>query len=279
MLSSHLADVIIIVFVILCAAVLGSFANVLVYRLPLQILKPDHQSNGSFNIAVPSSHCPSCQTPLKWWHNIPLLSFILLRGRCAFCQAAIGWRYFWIELGTVALAVACMWLFGVSTMALAAFAFVYILWVLSWIDAQHGLLPDVLTLGLLISGLLLKVWFTPWALLDAVFGAALGYALLWLPYMFYLKWRGVVGLGLGDCKLLAAVGAWLGWAFIPMVALVASVLGLSYGVLLFVRSRSESMLGLGAVQIPFGPFIAIASVVVALGSSSIMRLVPHMFGS
>ena len=265
-------------FVLLCAASFGSFANVLIYRLPRMLFgEKTHQA--VFNIAVPASFCPHCQRTLKWWHNIPLLSFILLRGRCAFCQAAIGWRYVWIELGTVALAVACIWLFGVSTMALAAFAFVYILWVLSWIDAQHRLLPDVLTLGLLVSGLLLKVWFTPWALLDAVFGAALGYALLWLPYMFYLKWRGVVGLGLGDCKLLAAVGAWLGWAFIPMVALVASVLGLSYGVLLFVRSRSESMVGFGAVQIPFGPFIAIASVVVALGSSSIMRLVPHMFGS
>lgn len=262
-------DGMMIFVLLLCAAALGSFANVLVYRLPLQMMRGEAGVDvdvKAFNIAVPASHCPSCQTPLKWWQNIPLMSFCLLRGHCAYCHASIGWRYFWVELGTVLLAALCLWHFGVSAMALAAFGFAYVLWVLSWIDVQHRLLPDVLTLGLLWGGLLLKAWFAPWMLVDAVLGAVFGYLLLWLPYVLYLKWRGVVGLGLGDCKLLAAVGAWLGWAQVPSVALWASMLGLLYGVLHFLWRRP---LGerLGAVQIPFGPFISVASVLVALWSS------------
>lgn len=271
MSALHAGDAFITLMALLCAAALGSFANVLVYRLPLQILSDtDGQTHGSvFNIAVPASHCPACQTPLKWWQNVPLVSFVLLRGRCAFCHAAIPWCYFWIELGTVLWAMLCLWRFGVGGMALAAFGFGYVLWVLSWIDARHYVLPDVLTLGLLWSGLLLKAWFAPWTLADAVFGAVLGYALLWLPYAVYLKWRGVVGLGLGDCKLLAAVGACLGWMPVPSVALWASILGLIYGGLLFVGRRHNTE-RLGAVQIPFDPFIAAASVLVVLWPSLVI---------
>lgn len=267
----HAGDAFIVLIALLCAAALGSFANVLVYRLPLQILSEQGaQTQGAaFNIAVPASHCPACQTPLKWWQNVPLVSFVLLRGRCAFCYAAIPWRYFWIELGVVLWAALCLWRFGVGGMALAAFAFGYMLWVLSWIDAQHRLLPDVLTLGLLWSGLLLKAWFAPWTLADALFGAVLGYALLWLPYIAYLKWRGVVGLGLGDCKLLAAVGACLGWASVPSIVLWASLLGLIYGVLHFVGQRQNAGY-LGAVQIPFGPFISTATVLIMLWPSLVI---------
>lgn len=253
---------------LLCAAALGSFANVLVYRLPLQILHEHTDGREPFNIAVPASHCPSCQTPLRWWHNVPLMSFILLKGRCAFCHASIPRRYFWIELGTVLIAVVCLSLLGIGIKALALFVFLYGLWVLSWIDALHQLLPDVLTLGLLWMGLLLRAWLAPVSLGDAVWGAALGYVLLYLPHALYLKWRGEVGLGLGDAKLLAAVGAWLGLLHVPTVLLLACVAGLIYGAAHFLgRARAThgvDVQDLRRVRIPFGPFISMAAASIAL---------------
>lgn len=254
---------------LLCATAFGSFANVLVYRLPLQILRSEaalQETDSTFNIAVPASHCPSCQTPLKWRHNIPLLSFVFLKGRCAFCHAVIPARYFWIELGTIALAYACLWLWGVNAAALMVFAVLYVLWVLIWIDALYRLLPDVLTLGLLWAGLLVRASLAPASLADAVLGAALGYVLLWLPYAVYLQWRGEVGLGLGDAKLLAAIGAWLGVLVVPYVLLLGSVLGLIYGVAQFAcrRLRAGERQRLGGVQIAFGPFIIVAAIAVAL---------------
>ena len=261
-------------WLLLCAAALGSFANVLVYRLPMQIVREFDEvdsSKGGFNIAVPASHCPSCHTPLTWWQNVPLMSFILLKGRCAFCHAPIPRRYFWIELGTVLIAIVCLSLFGVGVKALALFVLLYALWVLSWIDALYQLLPDVLTLGLLWAGLLLRAWFAPMSLGDAVWGAALGYVLLYLPHVLYLKWRGEVGLGLGDAKLLAAVGAWLGLVHVPTVLLLACVAGLMYGGVRFLgyarathRVEVQDLVDLRRVRIPFGPFISMATAFIVL---------------
>ena len=261
-------------WLLLCAAALGSFANVLVYRLPMQIVRAFDEvdsSKGAFKIAVPASHCPSCHTPLKWWQNVPLMSFMLLKGRCAFCHVPIPRRYFWIELGTVWIAIACLSLFGVGVKALALFVLLYALWVLSWIDALYQLLPDVLTLGLLWAGLLLRAWFAPMSLGDAVWGAALGYVLLYLPHVLYLKWRGEVGLGLGDAKLLAAVGAWLGLVHVPTVLLLACVAGLMYGGVRFLgyarathRVEVQDLVDLRRVRIPFGPFISMATAFIVL---------------
>ena len=263
---------------LLGAAALGSFANVLVYRLPIQMMQSGCVSEGVeeaegadavkvFNIAVPVSHCPACQTPLKWWQNVPLVSFVLLKGRCAFCHEAIPRRYFWIELGAVLIAVACLSLFGIDVKALIVFVFLYALWVLSWIDALHQLLPDVLTLGLLWVGLLLRACWAPMTLADAVLGVALGYALLYLPSVLYLKWRGEVGLGLGDAKLLGAIGAWLGLVHVPTVLLLASVLGLLYGGAQFLararsvgRTAAQSVSDVRRLRIAFGPFISLAAV-------------------
>lgn len=261
-------------WLLLCAAALGSFANVLVYRLPLQIVRVFDEvdlTKGGVNIAVPASYCPSCHTSLKWWQNIPLMSFILLKGHCAFCHAPIPRRYFWIELGTVLIAIVCLLLFGVGVKALTLFILLYGLWVLSWIDALYQLLPDVLTLGLLWVGLLLRAWFASMSLGDAVWGAALGYVLLYLPHVLYLKWRGEVGLGLGDAKLLAAVGAWLGLTHVPMVLLLACVAGLVYGCVRFLGrahatycTESQDLVDLRRVRIPFGPFISMAATLIAL---------------
>ena len=261
-------------WLLLCAAALGSFANVLVYRLPMQIVRASDEvdsSKGAFNIAVPASHCPSCHMPLKWWQNVPLMSFIWLKGRCAFCHAPIPRRYCWIELGTVLIAIACLSLFGIGVKALALFVLLYALWVLNWMDALYQLLPDVLTLGLLWTGLLLRAWFAPMSLDDAVWGAVLGYVLLYLPHVLYLKWRGEVGLGLGDAKLLAAVGAWLGLVHVPTVLLLACVAGLMYGGVRFLgrarvthRVEAQDLRDLRRVRIPFGPFISMATALIVL---------------
>ena len=209
--------------------------------------------------------------PLKWWQNVPLMSFISLKGRCAFCHAPIPRRYFWIELGTVLIAIACLSLFGIGVKALALFVLLYALWVLNWMDALYQLLPDVLTLGLLWTGLLLRAWFAPMSLDDAVWGAVLGYVLLYLPHVLYLKWRGEVGLGLGDAKLLAAVGAWLGLVHVPTVLLLACVAGLMYGGVRFLgrarvthRVEAQDLRDLRRVRIPFGPFISMATALIVL---------------
>lgn len=255
------------VWVAVLAAVLGSFANVLIHRLPLMVMRElgeaavDNESAGVdavFNIASPASHCPACYSPLRWWHNVPLLSFVLLRGRCGFCRERIPSRYVWVELGTVALGLYCASKFGFNVLALSWFAFLYVLWVAAWIDAAHFLLPDALTLSLLWMGLILKVFFNPAALPDAILGAAMAYGMLRIIYEVYFALTGKHGMGMGDMKLLAAIGAWLGLVNVPQVVLVSCAVALLFA--LYARWRFR------AVMIPFGPFLAVgAAVVVATG--------------
>ena len=251
-------------WVLACAAAFGSFANVLIYRLPRMLLGMNTNTphdNPSFNIAVPASFCPQCQHTIQWWHNIPLLSFIGLRGRCAYCHQSIPMRYFWVELGTVLWALLSVWMFGLTWQALSSFVFFSVLWVASWIDALHFLLPDVLNYVLFGMGLVVAMAFAHngvgVALIDALSGAAFGYVMLWIPYFTYLKWRGIEGLGLGDCKLLAAIGCWQGVVAVPNVLLFACVLALVFGVLM-AWSRHQTV---ATLKIPFGPFISAAAVI------------------
>ena len=243
--------------IIVLAAVFGSFANVLVYRLPLMVLREEDDENRSrltFNLACPASHCPSCDRPLRWWHNIPMLSYIVLRGRCGFCHTAIPRRYFWIELGSVLMGLYCYWHFGWSVDALMWFMFLFILWVMAWIDVAYFLLPDALTLFLLWLALLWKALMMPEQLVDAVLGAALGYLLLRTVYEVHHYFTGRQGMGMGDMKLIAAIGAWLGLTQVPNVLLVACISALVYAV--YVRLRFQTMM------IPFGPFLALGAVFV-----------------
>ncbi|MBS1174913.1 MAG: pppA [Burkholderiaceae bacterium] len=250
-------------WVVLCAAAFGSFANVLIYRLPRMLLGEENSSRdkNTFNIAVPASFCPQCQHAIQWWLNIPLLSFIYLRGQCAYCHQPIPMRYFLVELGTVLWALLSVFWFGLTWQALSSFVFFYVLWVASWIDALYFLLPDVLNYVLLGIGLVVAMAFAHngvgAALVDALSGAALGYVILWIPYFAYLKWRGLEGLGLGDCKLLASIGCWQGMVAVPNVLLFACVLALIFGVLVaFLRHHSVRTL-----KIPFGPFISAGAVI------------------
>lgn len=242
-------------WVILSSAALGSFANVIIYRLPLMILTDDGESK--VNLALPASHCPNCLNPLKWWHNMPLLSFILLGRRCAICHASIAWRYFVVECGTVVLAVLCFLQWGWTLSALAYFVFLYFLWTLAWIDALSFLLPDALTLLLLWLGLLYQAMFVPTRLTDAVFAAAFGYALLYVVYTLHHTLTGRQGLGFGDMKLLAAIGAWLGVAAIANVLIVACAL--AFGYVIFLKIKIKQLHGR---MVPFGPFLAAAATLV-----------------
>lgn len=243
-----------------CAGALsvGSFLNVVIYRLPLTILHPEQQ----LNLALPRSHCPQCKTPLRIRDNIPLISWLMLRGRCHHCSQAISVRYPATEVATLLVSLVLAWLLPWDITLFAALLLCWILLALTLIDIEHQLLPDVLTLSLLWLGLLLQVFaLLPGSLSDAVLGAAAGYLSLWLLASGYRYWRGIDALGLGDAKLLAALGAWLGWQALPTILLIAAVAGIATALLrylLFKRPLNQPL--------PFGPMLALAGIAIFIPS-------------
>lgn len=258
----------------------GSFLNVVAYRLPLQLQRtwrrealawlagydasadaqPPTASAADtepFNLLVPRSRCPRCGTGIAAHDNLPVLSWLWLRGRCRHCQAVISWRYPLVELASGALAVLVVAEFGASAQGLAALLLVWMLLALTLIDCDHQLLPDVITLPLLWLGLLLNVaeLFAPLA--SAVIGAVVGYLLLWSVYWLFRLATGREGMGYGDFKLLAAFGAWFGWEALPALLLVASASGALYGTAAILLRRQGR-----EVPFAFGPFLALAGVLV-----------------
>lgn len=263
----------------LCAVtglIVGSFLNVVILRLP-QIMEIQWKSDAAeylelpppeskpFSIAFPASHCPKCLTPLRWWHNIPLFSFLLLRGKCAHCQAPISWQYPLVELFAALLALWAGAHFGASLTGIAAIAAGWTLLCLTVIDQQTQLLPDVIVYPLLWVGLLLNVSETFVPLEHAVIGAAAGYLSLWTVYQVFLKITGKHGMGFGDFKLLAALGAWMGWQSLPWIILLSSVVGLLFAVALMLTGRMQRNQAM-----PFGPYLAIAGWLYLLESERIL---------
>ena len=250
-----------LIFVGLLGLVLGSFINVVIYRLPIMLDRHWREDQGEeftdrFDLALPASSCPHCHHALRWFENIPLLSFLLQAGRCRYCAAKIHWRYPVVELSGGILALLAFATFPEPLRAIFALGLLLGLLALFWIDLEHHLLPDVLTLGLLWVGLIANT--TAWAhipIREAVIGAAAGYVSLWIIREIFARLTGKDGMGLGDVKLLAALGAWLGWQALPMLVLSASMLTLIVGgtMLLLGKSRLET-------QIPFGPALAVAGV-------------------
>jgi leader peptidase (prepilin peptidase)/N-methyltransferase len=252
----------------------GSFLNVVIIRLPkamqlewqqecrvlLQLEELGEQASSPplASIAWPGSHCPHCKTPLKAWHNIPLVSYLLLRGKCAFCSIRISPRYPFIELLTGALGLLVAWQLGPSTAALMALMLVYVLVTLTFIDLDHKLLPDQLTLPLMWLGLVVNAlgYFT--SLDDALWGAVAGYTSLWLIYWGFRLITGRHGMGYGDFKLLAALGAWLGWQALPIIVLVSAVAGIVVALVLRMRTTQTDP------QMPFGPFLSAGGLVYLL---------------
>jgi leader peptidase (prepilin peptidase)/N-methyltransferase len=263
----------------LLGLVVGSFLNVVIYRFPKmmeQIWRAECQAllgqtppdavAAPFNLAFPHSHCPHCRAPIKPWQNIPVLSYALLGGRCASCHVRISARYPIVELCAGLLAALAAWQLGYSLQTLAAIVFLWTLLVLTMIDVDHQLLPDQLTLPLLWLGLLLNTGGLFVSLHDAVIGAAAGYLVLWSVFHGFRLLTGKEGMGYGDFKLLAALGAWMGWQMLPVIILLSSLVGAAVGSLLLLAQRRGR-----STPIPFGPYLAGAAIIALFWGQELIR--------
>ena len=206
-----------------------------------------------FNLAVPRSRCPGCGELIRAWQNIPVISYLLLRGKCGACKTAISIRYPLVELVTALLSVVCAWHFGVTAQALAALVITWSLIALSGIDFDTQLLPDSITLPLMWLGLIASLFPVFVGPTEAIVGAAAGYLSLWCVYWAFKIVTGKEGMGYGDFKLLAALGAWFGWQALPMIILLSSLVGAVVGITLIVAKGRDKQ-----VPIPFGPYLAAA---------------------
>ena len=260
MLGPLFASPVLFAFVcLLLGLVVGSFLNVVAHRLPVMLQRQWQADGGAagaterFDLIMPGSHCPQCRAPIAWCHNIPLLGWLWLRGRCAACKAPIPIRYPLVELAGGLLAAAAALRFGPGGAALAAAGLGLTLLVLTRIDIEHLLLPDAITLPGLWAGLLVNLGGMFTDLRSAVIGAMAGYLSLWLVYHLFKWLTGKEGMGYGDFKLLALLGAWLGWQALPACILIASLVGTVYAVGVILTGRGERQ-----QPFPFGPFLAVA---------------------
>jgi leader peptidase (prepilin peptidase)/N-methyltransferase len=266
-LFSYLANDLnaLIVVVGLLGLVIGSFLNVIIYRLPMMMQQearlqcaellnvPISQANQPFNLIRPRSHCPHCGHQVTMLENIPVVSFIWQRGQCTACHQAISWRYPLIELLSAGLAIILAWQFGFTWQLLGALILTWILLALSMIDFEHQLLPDSLTLPGLWLGIGINLFNLYTNIEASVIGAITGYLFLWSIYWIFKLLTGKEGMGYGDFKLLALLGAWLGWQPLPTIILISSLLGTLVGIsLILIRQHDRN------VPIPFGPYLALA---------------------
>ena len=268
----------ILVFVV--GLVVGSFLNVVIHRLPVMLDRRWRRqcdelagkspgagkTSEAFNLVVPRSRCPHCGHRISALENIPLISFLWLKGRCSACGTPISRRYPTVELLTAVLSVAVAWRFGAGAGAAAGLLLTWALIALAFIDYDHQILPDDITLPLIWLGLLFNVFGLFTGLHSAVIGAMAGYVSLWLVYQGFKILTGKEGMGFGDFKLLAALGAWLGWQALPFVILFSSFLGAVVGLLFIVFFGRDRRL-----PIPFGPFLCLAGWVALLWGDSILR--------
>ena len=256
------SPIVFICFAGLIGLLVGSFLNVVIHRLP-KMMECEWQSqcaelNGisptpmpKYNLIVPRSACPQCSHAISAAENIPVLSYLFLRGKCAGCGAAISPRYPVVEALSGILSAYAAWHFGYGIAAVSAIVFVWALLALTFIDFDTQLLPDSITLPLLWMGLLLNLDGTFTALPNALIGAVVGYLVLWSVYWMFKLVTGKEGMGYGDFKLLAAIGAWMGWTMLPLVILLSSVVGAVVGISLIVVAKHGRN-----IPIPFGPYLA-----------------------
>jgi len=259
----------------------GSFLNVLIYRLPkmmerdwevqcAELRGEEPPKQDTFNLAQPRSRCPACAHPISALENIPIASYLALRGKCSACGARIGPRYPLIEALSGLASAYAAWHFGFGIAAFAAMLFLWCMIALSFIDIDTQMLPDSITQPLLWTGLLLNLGGTFVDLGSAVIGVAAGYLSLWSVYWGFRIATGKEGMGFGDFKLLAAVGAWLGWQMLPLVVLASSLVGAVFGISLMLLAKHGRN-----VPIPFGPYLAAAGVVALFWGQ---RLNQHYLG-
>ena len=248
---------------------IGSFLNVVIHRLPKMMERqwraecaelnggvPEQQNEERFNLVVPRSRCPGCGQPITALQNIPVVSYLMLGGKCAGCKIPISPRYPFVEVVAGALAGYAAWRFGFTLAGIGALIFVFAMIALTFIDLDTFYLPDDITLPLLWAGLLFNLGGAFVDLQSAVIGAACGYLVLWSVFWLFKLVTGKEGMGYGDFKLLAAIGAWLGWQMLPLVILLSATVGavIGIGLMIFAQHGRET-------PIPFGPYLAIAGVI------------------
>lgn len=270
-------------FILIVSLLIGSFLNVVILRFPVMLFRswkqdclemdsnlPKHPAiddlSKPFNLLKPDSHCPKCQTPVRASQNIPVLSWVLLRGKCAGCGTPIGLRYPAVEIATAILSTALLLVYPWGWQLAAMLVFTWLLISLSVIDIDHQILPDTMTLSLLWLGLLVNSQGLFTDLGSAVFGAAAGYLALWSVFWIFKLVTGKEGMGYGDFKLLAALGAWLGVQSLPLIILLSSVVGAVFGIAgIIILGRDKN------VPIPFGPYLAAAGWIAALWGNDISQ--------
>jgi len=266
--------------VLIIGLLVGSFLNVVIYRLPVMMdigwkqecteylgLENTESNQQPFNLMVPLSRCPSCNTAIKPYQNIPVLSYIFLKGKCAKCKTHISLRYPLIEAftGITSAIVACH--FGYSLEMLFALLLSWCLIALSFIDIDHQLLPDSIVLPMLWLGLLLSIFSIYSDTDSSIIGAIAGYLSLWSVYQLFKLATGKEGMGYGDFKLLALFGAWLGWQYIPLIILLSSVVGAVIGITMIILTKKDH-----TIPIPFGPYLAAAGWLALLWGEQINSL-------
>ncbi len=231
----------------LLGLMVGSFLNVCIYRMPHDL-----------SVVSPPSRCGRCGTTLRWRHNVPVVSWVLLRGRCAFCGESVSWRYPFVELLTAGLFVLHAWWFGPTALMLIRTAFAAALVVLFLTDLDCRILPNEITVGGLAVGLVLALFFPP-GIVSALLGAVLGGGVLWATGALYERVRGVEGMGMGDVKMLAMIGAVLGWQLMALTLVLASFAGGLFGMAL-IALRADAR----TTAVPFGTFLAVGALVASL---------------
>lgn len=271
-------------FVLFIGLTVGSFLNVVIYRLPVMMEKefkhaceshfdtqivsdsPATTQTDRFNLAIPASTCPKCGHKIKAWENIPILSWMLLKAKCSQCKTQISARYPTIEALTGALSVAMAVYLGPTFALFMALFFLWSLIALTFIDLDTMLLPDQITLPLMWLGLLLSINGTFVTTEQAILGAALGYLSLWSVYWVFKLVTGKEGMGYGDFKLLAALGAWTGYAYLPVIIILSSFVGAIIGIAMMLTKKTEK-----GQAIPFGPYLAIAGLITFFFGESIVN--------
>jgi leader peptidase (prepilin peptidase)/N-methyltransferase len=261
---------------LLLGVIVGSFLNVLIHRLPIMLDRdwttqsramlglPPEPKGPVYNLLLPHSECPRCTHKIRAWENIPVVSYLMLRGKCAECRAKISLRYPLVELATGILSAFVVYHFGLSWQAGAFLVLTWGLLAMSLIDADHQLLPDVLVLPLLWLGLIVNGQGLFTDLYAALWGAVAGYLSLWLVYWAFKLITGKEGMGYGDFKLLAMLGAWGGWQILPLTILLSSLVGAVLGVVMLKMRNAQT-----STPIPFGPYLAIAGWIALLWGDQI----------
>jgi leader peptidase (prepilin peptidase) / N-methyltransferase len=276
-----------LLFTTLLGLTVGSFLNVVIHRMPKMmenqwhrdcnelkgIAQEDTQETEPYTLSLPASHCPNCQHKIRPWENIPILSWLFLKGRCSHCHTPISLRYPLIEAATGLFSFAIALHFGFSWATLAALFLTWSLIVLSMIDFDVQYLPDNITLPFLWLGMLFSLGSVFSDPRSAIIGAAAGYLSLWSVYQLFKRLTGKEGMGYGDFKLLAMLGAWLGWQYLPQIIMLSALVGAIVGILLIVvRGRDRN------IPIPFGPYLAAAGWISLMWGDQINQAYLHWSG-